>query len=193
MPDSTRVWATNKAMMNVTDETRKRCGESSRASVTAIQPANATAACPDGRPPRSGVPRPVNAFVVITTRIVSTSAISVSSAGASESRSRNCELRSPTCPEDQIADGNGVDRGDQHRSGGDVLGQLRHRVGCGAGNVDRRLDRGVDHLGDEDERDREQEHDELEPADVERQRRHQDAGRDQGSAAACSVASGERG
>ena len=37
-------------MMKVTDEMRKRCDESSRMSVTAIQPAKATAAWPDGRP-----------------------------------------------------------------------------------------------------------------------------------------------
>ena len=34
--------------------------------VTAIQPPNATAACPDGSPPRSGVPRPVYALAAIT-------------------------------------------------------------------------------------------------------------------------------
>ena len=36
-------------------------------SVAAIQAANAIAAWPDGSPPRSGVPRPVSAFVAITT------------------------------------------------------------------------------------------------------------------------------
>ena len=68
-------------------------------SVTAIQPANATAAWPDGSPPRSGVPLPVNAFVAITTSVVSTSATSVSSAGTVESRSSSRELRSATWPE----------------------------------------------------------------------------------------------
>ena len=33
--------------------------------VTAIQPAKAIAAWPEGSPPRSGVPRPVHAFVAI--------------------------------------------------------------------------------------------------------------------------------
>ena len=86
-------------MMNVTDEIRKRWSTSARISVTAIQPANATAAWPDGRPPRSGVPLPVSAFVAITTIVVSTSAISVSSAGTVESRSSSRELRSATVPE----------------------------------------------------------------------------------------------
>ena len=86
-------------MMNVSEETRKRWPESSSTSVTAIQPAKASAAWPDGSPPRSGVPRPVSAFVAITSRIVRTSAIRVSSAGAFESRSRKRELRSATWPE----------------------------------------------------------------------------------------------
>ena len=92
MPDSTRVCATSSAMMRTTEETRKRW--LSRISVTAIQPANAIAAWPDGSPPRSGVPRPVSAFVAITTITVSTSAISVSCAGAFASRSSRRELRS---------------------------------------------------------------------------------------------------
>ncbi len=54
MPDSTRVCATSNASTNATDETRNCC--SSTSSVIAIQPANASAACPDGKPPRSGVP-----------------------------------------------------------------------------------------------------------------------------------------
>ena len=86
-------------MMNVTDEMRKRCDESSRMSVTAIHPANATAACPDGSPPRSGVPRPVYAFTAMTRITVTASATSVSSAGASESRVRKRELRVATSPE----------------------------------------------------------------------------------------------
>ena len=65
-PVSTRVCATSNAMMKVTDEMRNLRGESSRTRVTAIHPANATAACPDGSPPRSGVPRPVYAFTAIT-------------------------------------------------------------------------------------------------------------------------------
>ena len=68
-------------------------------SVTAIQPANATAACPDGRPPRSGVPRPVYAFTATTRMTVTASATSVSSAGASERRVRKRELRVATSPE----------------------------------------------------------------------------------------------
>ena len=72
--------------------------ERRRDSCWAIQPANATAAWPDGRPPRSGVPRPVYAFVAITAITVRTSATSVSSAGASRSRSSSVEERSATLP-----------------------------------------------------------------------------------------------
>ena len=72
---------------------------SSRRSVTAIQPANATAACPDGHPPRSGDPRPDSAFIAITSAVVRTSATSVSSAGASDILSSRRELSSATCPE----------------------------------------------------------------------------------------------
>ena len=86
-------------MINVRDETRKRWELSSSTSVTAIHAANATAACPDGQPPRSGDPRPANAFIAITSTVVRTSATSVSSAGASESRSRSRELSSATWPE----------------------------------------------------------------------------------------------
>ena len=81
------------------DEIRKRWLESVRISVAAIQPANASAACPDGRPPRSGVPECVNAFVAITSRLVRTKATRVNFAGAFESRSSNRELRSATWPE----------------------------------------------------------------------------------------------
>ena len=64
-------------MMNTSDETTKRWWSPTR-YVTAIQPANATAAWPDGRPPRSGVPRPVHAFVAMTRRTTRKSATSVS-------------------------------------------------------------------------------------------------------------------
>ena len=62
--------------------------------MTAIQPANATAACPDGQPPRRGVPRPESAFRAITKAVVSTSATIVSFAGASASLSSRRELSS---------------------------------------------------------------------------------------------------
>ena len=86
-------------MMKVSDEIRKWLRESSRISVAAIQPEKAIAAWPEGRPPRSGEPRPVSAFVPITRIDVSTSAISVSSAGTFVSRSSSFELRSATWPE----------------------------------------------------------------------------------------------
>ena len=53
-------------MMSVSVETRNRCSRSPSTYVAAIQPANATAAWPDGSPPRSGVPRPVQALTAIT-------------------------------------------------------------------------------------------------------------------------------
>ncbi len=80
--------------MNVSVEIRKRCSWSLRTYVAAIQPANATAAWPDGSPPRSGVPRPVHAFVASTANTVSTSATSVSCAGASRRRSSTSDERS---------------------------------------------------------------------------------------------------
>src|SRR5262245_47899727 len=98
-PASTRVCATSSAMMNVSVEMRNRCSWSLRTYVAAIQPANAIAACPDGSPPRSGVPRPLIAFVAITTRITTTSEMSVSFAGASRSLSNTRSLRFATCPE----------------------------------------------------------------------------------------------
>ena len=66
--------------------------------------------------------------------------------------------------EDEVADRDGVDRRDQHGAGRDVLRELRHRVERGGGDVDRRLERGVDHLRDQHERDREQQRDQLELA-----------------------------
>src|SRR5262249_61235641 len=69
-------------MMNASVEIRNQWLESLTTFVTAIQPAKATAAWPEGRPPRSGVPRPVQAFVAITKSTVTTSATNVSSAGA---------------------------------------------------------------------------------------------------------------
>ena len=69
---------------------------SSITSVSAIHPANAMAACTDGSPPRSGVPRLVSALTAMPTTAVSTSAISVSCAGASEMRSSTRVERSAT-------------------------------------------------------------------------------------------------
>ena len=48
-----------------------------------------------------------------------------------------------------------ADRGHEHRARRDVLGDLGERVEALRGDVDGRLDRGVDELGDDDERDRE--------------------------------------
>jgi len=53
-----------------------------------------------------------------------------------------------------------------------------HRVERRRGDVDSRLDRGVDHLGDEDERDRDEEGDQLEAGDVRDERRDQHHDRD---------------
>ena len=86
-------------MMKVRVEIRNRCSWSESTYVAAIQPAKATAACPDGSPPRSGVPRPLTAFVPITMMITITSAISVIFAGASRRRSSNRSLRFATEPE----------------------------------------------------------------------------------------------
>src|SRR4029079_5627798 len=94
-PDSTRVWATSRAMISVSPETTKRWWSPTR-YVTATQPAHASAACPDGSPPRRGVPRPVHALVAITIRTTRTSATSVMSAGASRTRSSAFVARWPT-------------------------------------------------------------------------------------------------
>jgi hypothetical protein len=86
-------------MTNVRNEIRNWCRESARTSVAAIQAENASAACPEGSPPRSGVPRPVYALTAMTTSSVSVSAIKVSLAGALVRRSKSRVLRSATCPE----------------------------------------------------------------------------------------------
>src|SRR3954451_7704155 len=98
-PASIRVCATSSAMMNVRLEIRKRCSASLRTYVAAIQPANAIAAWPEGNPPRNGVPRPLIAFVAMTTMMTTTSEMSVSFAGASRSLSSSRSLRFATCPE----------------------------------------------------------------------------------------------
>ena len=69
--------------------------------------------------------------------------------------------------EDQVADKEGVHRCDQHRPGGDVLRGPGDRVERARREVDRLLERGVEHLGDEDERDREHQRQHLEPARAE--------------------------
>ena len=63
--------------------------------VTAIQPANAIAAWPDGNPPRSGVPRPVHAFVAMTISVTRASAASVIVTGAFRRRSMAFVAGSP--------------------------------------------------------------------------------------------------
>ena len=65
--------------------------------------------------------------------------------------------------EDEVADGDGVHGRDQDGARGDVLGELGERVEGGRHHVDPRLERRVDHLGDQDERDREQQGDQLDP------------------------------
>src|SRR5260370_36362760 len=81
-------------MMNVSVEIKNRWS-SPMTYVAAIQLANAIAACPDGSPPRSGVPRPVHAFVAITRRMTRTRATSVSEAGAVPTRARTRVARGP--------------------------------------------------------------------------------------------------
>jgi hypothetical protein len=83
---------------------------------------------------------------------VTTSAMTVICAGASR-----------LAGEDEVADGDGVDRGDENGAGGDVLRQLRHRIERRRRSVDRPLDGGVDHLGDKHECDRKKECDQLQP------------------------------
>ena len=149
-------------------ETRKRCSLGPSICVTAIQAANATAACPEGSPPRSGVPRPVNAFVAITRMIDEDERDDRQlrrrvAEPVEEVRRRLADLPG----EDEVADGDRVDRRDQDGAGGDVLRELRERVERARGDVDRRLDRRVDHLRDEHERDREQQRDQLDPVDAE--------------------------
>src|SRR5581483_6834871 len=94
-PDSTRVCATSNAITNAIDETTKRRSLPA-AYVTPTQAANAIAAWPEGRPPRSGVPRPVHAFAAITPTMVIASATSVRTAGASRARSSRCPDRALT-------------------------------------------------------------------------------------------------
>ena len=68
--------------------------------------------------------------------------------------------------ENEEADRDRRDRRNQHRTGGDVLRQLRVRVEGRRRDVDHALDRRVQHLGNEDEGDREHEGDQLEPGDA---------------------------
>ena len=75
--------------------------------------------------------------------------------------------------EHEVADRDRVDRRDQDCPCRDILGELRKRVERGGGDVDRLLQRRVDHLGDEDEGDREQKRDQLELRDADRESRPQ--------------------
>ena len=74
-------------------------------NVMAVQPPKASAAWPEGSPPRSGVPRPVSAFAAITMRIMRTSAISVRLLGrvAQPLDEPGARLREPV-GEDEVAD-----------------------------------------------------------------------------------------
>ena len=84
---------------------------------------------PDGSPPRSGVPRPVNAFVAITTRIVDDERDQRQVDGASRTRSMHVRAGlAGLAGEDEVADRDRVHRRDQHGAGGDVLRELRERV-----------------------------------------------------------------
>jgi hypothetical protein len=69
--------------------------------------------------------------------------------------------------EDEVADAERGHGRDQDGARRHVLRQLRVRVERRRGDVDRSLDRRVDHLRDEHERDGEQERDQLEAADPE--------------------------
>ena len=80
---STRVWETRSAMINATNEITTRW--SVTMNVIAAQQPNASAAWPEGSPPRSGVPVPVIALTAMTTIIVRTSAMTVRLMGASPS------------------------------------------------------------------------------------------------------------
>ena len=86
MPASTRVCATSSAIISVIDATSTLWRESAVMNSTAAQPANAIAAWPLGRPPRTGVPRPVAALTAITISTTSTSAITVRCTGDSRTR-----------------------------------------------------------------------------------------------------------
>src|ERR1044072_4487586 len=111
--------------------------------VTAAQPPNATAAWPDGSPPRSGVPVPNRALIPITSMMTTAIAITVTCGGE--------------CWTVSMARLDGVERAGRE--------------------VDRLLERRVDHLGDEDERDREHEREHLEPARPEHHPERQDGQR----------------
>ena len=64
-----------------------------------------------------------------------------------------------------------VDRRDQHPAGGDVLGDLGERVERRRGDVDRRLERRVQHLGDQHERDPDDQRQQLDLLHPDGQRR----------------------
>ena len=95
--------------------------------------------------------------------------------------------------EDEVADRDGVHGRDQDGARGDVLGELRERVERGRRDVDRLLDRRVDHLGDEHEGDREQQRDQLQLRDADRRPRRPARPPRRGSGSACSAACGARG
>ena len=97
------------------------------------------------------------------------------SAGASRTRSSAFVARSPTALwKTRKPTRDRGDRGDQHGAGGDVLRELRVRVEERRRDVDHALDRRVQHLRDEDERDREHERDQLEPRTPTRDRGGED-------------------
>ena len=127
-PASTRVCATSSAMMNVIDEIRKRCwslidvrrrhpaGERDRRVARREAAAQRRAAAG----PRLGRDHDQDHAARARSSVIS--------AGASRTRSRTRALRSPTCGEDEVADGDRVHRRDQDGAGSDVLGELRVRV-----------------------------------------------------------------
>ena len=70
MPASTRDCATSRAIRKASVEIRAAWRSGSATIVMAAQAAKAAAACPDGSPPRRGVPRPVAALIAITAMTV---------------------------------------------------------------------------------------------------------------------------
>ncbi len=130
-------------MISAIDETRKRWSAPAT-YVAAIQPANASAAWPDGH---AAAQRRATARVGLGRdhddhrqherderqlgRRLAQAVEQVRRAVGDLAR------------EDEVADGDRVDRRDQHRAGGDVLGELRHRVERRRRDVDRRLRRRV--------------------------------------------------
>ena len=88
-----------------------------------------------------------------------------------------CPARPRGVLEDEVADADGGNRGDEDSARGNVLRELCVRIEARRREVDHALDRRVEHLGNEDERDREHERDQLQPCHPERDRGREDEDR----------------